>query len=774
MSRPILLALTCLCTLMLLFTVACGDEPATQPATPAGTSASSGVTPTAAIQASPSEPASPEPTSPSAASSAPANTPTSPPATQSDKMLHVVTTSNIIADWVSAVGQDRVDVFPLLPPDADPHTFQPGARDVTRIADADVVMTVGLSLESGWIDDLVENAARGRENIIALGDFVDPIDTVEIFDEHGEDVELHGRLLVGDGETGALSIIDLEHGDVEQNAFDLGSRAGRIYATKGGRFAIAVSSDANTAHVVDGGVYLEAHGDHFDLIEGPTRLLDMDLTGERPVHLYVSKKWAAIFYDDSGDVVLINEHELEEEGSSHVPPVINAGPHHGAAIPMEDDLFAVTVQHPDYASDPAEYRLPIGAEIRDLSGNVLYSTENTCPGLHGDAGNGHVAVFGCIGGALVLEVHEGEFSDSFIAAPDGSPEDFRLTTVWGIPDSDHFYALGSAVGLYLVEPEEGVMEQIVPVTGDLRPIQAALDPHGESIVVVMSDGEIRMYDGHDGDLVATNSDSLDTPVETGFWARPHIAFAPGAIFATDSVGGQVIQLDDHDLEFVNAWEVAGVPVKIAFVGVLGEPEGHGEEEGHDHEEEEGHDHEGEEGHDHGELDPHFWFDPIRVQQAVNSIADHLSDADPANRSFYQENAAAYNHQLEELDAWIQQEVAHLPEDHRILVTSHDSFQYFAVRYGFEVVGAIFPISTEDEPTAKELAGLIEVIKHRGAPAIFTERSHSDRLARRIAEETGAVLISGLYTGSLGVPGGEAGAYVDFMRYNVATIVDALD
>ena len=586
-------------------------------------------------------------------------------------MLNVVTTSNIVADWVSAVGQDRVDVFPLLPPDTDPHTYHPGAQDVAKVADADVVMTVGLELEGGWLHELVENAARDEESVIALGDSVDPIDFVEIFEEHGEheeeEVELLGRLLVGDGETGAVSVIDLEHGDVEQNEFDLGSRAGRIYATNSGRFAIAVSSDANTAHVIDGGVFLEAHGDHFDLVEGPTRVLDMNLAGDRPVHLYIGEEWSTIFYDGSGDVVLINEHELEEEGSSYVPPRMNVGPQHGAAVPFEGDLFAFSTPHPNYATDPVEYRRPIGAHIRDLSGAVLYRAENGCPDLHGDAGNGHMAVFGCTGGALVVEAHDGEFSDDFIAAPAGSPEDFRLTTVWGSPGSDHFYALGSAVGLYIVEPEEGVMEQVVPVTGDLRPIQVAYNAAEEALVVVMSDGEIRMYDTHDGDIIATNSGALNTPVETGFWARPHVAFAPGAIFVTDSVGGQVLQLDDHDLEVVNAWDIAGTPVKIAFVGVLGETEGH-EEEGHGHMEEEGH--------GHGELDPHFWFDPTRVQQAVNSIAAHLSGADPANQSFYRENAAAYNRELEELDAWIQQEVAKLPEDHRLMVTSHDAFQYF--------------------------------------------------------------------------------------------------
>ncbi len=99
----------------------------------------------------------------------------------------VVTTSNIVADWVRAVGKDRVEVFPLLPPNADPHTYQPGARDIARVADADLVFSVGLSLEGGWLDELIENAARGQESIVALGDVVDPIDFTEIFGERGKE-----------------------------------------------------------------------------------------------------------------------------------------------------------------------------------------------------------------------------------------------------------------------------------------------------------------------------------------------------------------------------------------------------------------------------------------------------------------------------------------------------------------------------------------------------------------------------------------------------------
>ena len=177
---------------------------------------------------------------------------------------------------------------------------------------------------------------------------------------------------------------------------------------------------------------------------------------------------------------------------------------------------------------------------------------------------------------------------------------------------------------------------------------------------------------------------------------------------------------------------------------------------------------------HGSLDPHFWFDPLRVKQAVNSIAAQLSTLDPEGQASYLENAAVYNEELDALHTWIEERVARLPEERKLLVTSHDSFQYFAKRYGFEVVGAIFPISTESEPTAQELAELIETIKHAQAPAVFAEKSHSARLGQRVSEETGATLIGGLYTGSLSEPGGDAATYIDLMRYNVETIVEALE
>ena len=353
--------------------------------------------------------------------------------------VSVVTTSSIVADWVSIVGQDRVSVFSLLPPNADPHTFQPGARDVTRIADADLVLSVGLRLEGAWLKDLLANAATDASSIVELGEAVDPIE------------------------------------------------------------------------------YAEAHAGEVALLEDVSRVV----------------------------------HEVEEKETS-------------AAEGLEE------------------------------------------------------------------------------------------------------------IAALLAEGEEELPQLIMGTIGKVEAGELEADEAIEAIEELTSEGE-----------------------------------------------------------------------------------------------------EGHEGHGHGVLDPHFWFDPLRVKEAVNSIAERLSTLDPDGSQVYQNNAAAYNQELDTLHAWIEGEVAKLSEEQRKLVTSHDSFQYFADRYGFEVVGAIFPVNIEREPTAQELAELVEVIEREGVSAIFTEKSHSDRLGRRIAEETDAEVIGGLYTGSLGKPGGEAGTYLAMMRYNIKTIVEAL-
>ena len=177
-------------------------------------------------------------------------------------------------------------------------------------------------------------------------------------------------------------------------------------------------------------------------------------------------------------------------------------------------------------------------------------------------------------------------------------------------------------------------------------------------------------------------------------------------------------------------------------------------------------------HGHGTHDPHFWFDPIRVQVVVSDIADRLSALDPDRADVYRANADAYNAQLDELHAWTEEQVGVIPVERRLLVTSHDSLGYFAERYDFLVVGVILSITTEVEPSAEDLIELTEEIEEYDVPAVFGETTVSERLAESVATESGATLVR-LYSGSLGTEGSGAETYIDMLRTNVERITEAL-
>ena len=179
-----------------------------------------------------------------------------------------------------------------------------------------------------------------------------------------------------------------------------------------------------------------------------------------------------------------------------------------------------------------------------------------------------------------------------------------------------------------------------------------------------------------------------------------------------------------------------------------------------------------EGHGHGIHDPHFWFDPLRVQRVVSDIAARLAALDPGRADAYRANADAYNARLDELHAWTEEQVGAIPAERRLLVTSHDSLGYFAERYGFEVVGVILSITTEVEPSAEDLIELTDEIRKYGVPAVFGETTVSERLAGSLATESGAALVR-LYSGSLGREGSGAETYIEMARTNVERITEAL-
>jgi len=173
------------------------------------------------------------------------------------------------------------------------------------------------------------------------------------------------------------------------------------------------------------------------------------------------------------------------------------------------------------------------------------------------------------------------------------------------------------------------------------------------------------------------------------------------------------------------------------------------------------------------VDPHLWLDPNNVIAYVENIREGLTHFDTDGAAIYKSNADAYIMQLKDLDVWINEQVAQIPSERRLLVTNHEALGYFAERYGFKVVGTVIEsFSSDASPSAQQMAALVDQIKSSGAPAIFLDASDNPALARQIADETSVAVITDLHLESLS-DGPPAATYIDMMKHNVTQIMSAL-
>ena len=231
--------------------------------------------------------------------------------------------------------------------------------------------------------------------------------------------------------------------------------------------------------------------------------------------------------------------------------------------------------------------------------------------------------------------------------------------------------------------------------------------------------------------------------------------------------------DDHAHED----ELTGCDAQDAEFHAIG-GHGHGEFLGRAEDIEcEAHDHGHESGgddHADGACDPHIWFDPQNVIRWALTMRDSFSTIDPDHAADYHERTLAYAEQLISLEKdFIWPALENLPAEKRVLMTAHDALGYLAGTFDFEIVSTVIPgVSTSVEPSARDVAELIDLIRERELPAIFGESTTSDKVLQTIAQETGVEIVP-LYTDSLGEVAGPAGAYLDYMRYNFSAIIEAL-
>ena len=183
----------------------------------------------------------------------------------------------------------------------------------------------------------------------------------------------------------------------------------------------------------------------------------------------------------------------------------------------------------------------------------------------------------------------------------------------------------------------------------------------------------------------------------------------------------------------------------------------------------------------GHWDPHVWGSAALWTRCIDVVIEGLSAQDPDGKAGFEERGETLRKKYLALHEWAKERVSELPSDARVLITSHDAFNYFGKAYGFEVIG-VQGISTVTEAGLADMAKMVDLIRERNVKAIFVESSVSPAAIERVSQDAGVKIGGELYSDALGTPGhletvnGEsydAGTYEGFIKHNINTAVEAL-
>lgn len=179
----------------------------------------------------------------------------------------------------------------------------------------------------------------------------------------------------------------------------------------------------------------------------------------------------------------------------------------------------------------------------------------------------------------------------------------------------------------------------------------------------------------------------------------------------------------------------------------------------------------------GHYDPHVWMDAAAWSECIDVVAKGLSELRPAKADQFKSRAEKYRRRLLALHEYAKARVASIPENNRILITSHDAFNYFGRAYGLEVMG-VQGLSTESEAGLQQINSLVDLLVQRNIEAVFVESSVPRKNIEALidgAESRGQPVIIGgeLYSDAMGQAGTPAGTYAGMLEHNVNTVTRAL-
>jgi zinc/manganese transport system substrate-binding protein len=306
-------------------------------------------------------------------------------------------------------------------------------------------------------------------------------------------------------------------------------------------------------------------------------------------------------------------------------------------------------------------------------------------------------------------------------------------------------------------------DMVEQVGGDQVDVTSLVGPGGDAHVYEPTPSDVVAVSG--ADLVVVNGLGFE-----GFMSRLIEASETQAPIVTATSGIDVLETASHDSDHHDDDDDHDGHDHASQDDHSHDDHGH-DDHAHGDQDDHGHDDHAHDDHDHGPEDPHAWQSLNAAQIYVENIAHSLCDISSENCALFEANAASYVDQLNELEAKWRAAIDLIPQDQRIVITSHDAFSYLARDFDLEML-TVQGVSTNSEASAADVAALIDEIRTTGAKALFVENISDPRLLEQIAEETGLTVSGTLYSGALEADG-MASTYLGMMEANLHAISEAL-
>lgn len=356
------------------------------------------------------------------------------------------------------------------------------------------------------------------------------------------------RILVNDELSKEISLVDPVKLTVEK--FEAQFPKSALYGTQAGRFGALVNSANNLVQLFDTG--FEGHGDHVD-VKGTPKFGALTGTGNRPTHFKSKGDEIITFNDGDGTLAIAKESDFHTPGARM--NLINAGniAHHGAMTKFDNGTYAVTEKDGSVAGT-----LPERVKIIDASGKTLFASTLQTKGIHGNATNGSVSVFGSSSGILVVEpsgkqrliAHPADFGDAWFGS------------ILEAKGAGKFIGYTAAKGAYLIDI---VANTVTPIFANADIMQAKVDYAGNNLIVLLHSGEMRIFDlKANAEKKAGSVIPVTAKDET---QKPQLEATTRFIYITQPKSGELLRISADDFSKIEKIKVSATPYRLSVLGI---------------------------------------------------------------------------------------------------------------------------------------------------------------------------------------------------------------